>query len=300
MKIGSEAHKELFCQSFIDSHLTYEPEQLSFPQLDEATLERLRGIPFWREALRTERSAGLMVNAFANTITDPLIRAAVALQAQEEARHGRLLDCFIQHYDIQIEAPPAPEIPSQLDQAFLDFGFGECLDSFFAFGMFGLARQTGDFPESLFLLFDPILNEEARHTVFFINWVTYLQAQQGGPSFLRGIHASWYYGRALLHLAQVFKSAGDGSGEGFTATGTSTFVDNLTPEQVFSMCLQENARRMSAFDDRLLQPRLLPRLAAITLHTLILLPHRRATQPAASASTSQIKSGQSAVQETGL
>jgi len=25
MKIGSEAHKDLFCQSFMDSHLLYEP-----------------------------------------------------------------------------------------------------------------------------------------------------------------------------------------------------------------------------------------------------------------------------------
>ncbi len=60
MKLGSEQHKELFCRSFIESHLDYEPEQLPWPELDSVALERLRGIPFWKEALITEREAGLM------------------------------------------------------------------------------------------------------------------------------------------------------------------------------------------------------------------------------------------------
>ncbi|MBW4446858.1 MAG: hypothetical protein KME38_08265 [Spirirestis rafaelensis WJT71-NPBG6] len=35
-----------------------------------------------------------------------------------------------------------------------------------------------------------------------------------------------------------------------------------------SACLEENARRMSRFDDRLLQPQLIPALATTALHTL--------------------------------
>ncbi|MCY7390527.1 MAG: ferritin-like domain-containing protein, partial [Leptolyngbyaceae cyanobacterium CAN_BIN12] len=111
MKVGSQAHKELFCQSFIDSYQDYEPETLPWPQLDDAALARLRGIPFWQEALRTERQAGVMVSAFAETITDPMIRAAIALQAKEEARHGRLLEFLINHYDVPINEPPAPKAP---------------------------------------------------------------------------------------------------------------------------------------------------------------------------------------------
>jgi hypothetical protein len=38
MKIGSEAHKELFCRSFMESHQKYEPEQLPWPDLDDASL----------------------------------------------------------------------------------------------------------------------------------------------------------------------------------------------------------------------------------------------------------------------
>jgi hypothetical protein len=275
MKVGTEEHKELFCQSFVNSYLDYEPEQLPWPQLDEVTLQRLRSIPFWEEALSTEQEAGVMVSAFAKTITDPMIRDTIALQGREETRHGRLLKFLIQHYQIPVKERPLPQAPANIEQAFIDFGFGECLDSFFAFGLFGLARQASYFPESLFTIFDPILDEEARHIVFFVNWVTYLQVQQGrGFAPLRGVHAGWHYGRAILHLIKAFGSAGDGSGEGFTATGAKTFIDDLTPQQFLSATLAENAHRMRMFDERLLQPLLLPHLSAVALRALRLVPQR--------------------------
>ncbi|MCY7391506.1 MAG: ferritin-like domain-containing protein, partial [Leptolyngbyaceae cyanobacterium CAN_BIN12] len=124
----------------------------------------------------------------------------------------------------------------------------------------------------------PILYEEARQIVFFVNWVSYMQVHQGrGFAPLRGAHAGIHYGRALLHLAKAFSNAGDGTGEGFTATGAGTFADNLTPARVFSVCLQENEKRMSSFDDRLLQPNLLPKLSAIALRVLNLLPKKQPT-----------------------
>lgn len=281
MKIGSEAHKELFCKSFIDSHLQYEPEKLPWPVLDGLALERLRAIPFWEEALDTEREAGVMVSAFAATVSDPLIREAIALQGREEARHARLLEFLINHYDIKIAERPTPVVPQNIETAFIDFGFGECLDSFFAFGLFGIARQSAYFPEALFSIFDPILDEEARHIQFFVNWVTYLQISQGrGASGFRALHALWHYGRALQHLIKAFGNAGDGSGEGFTATGASNFTDNLTLDLLFSTCLEENTRRMSVFEDRLLRPQLMPRLVSLANLSLKLLPGRQSSERA--------------------
>lgn len=127
MEIGSEAHKELFCKSFIDSHLQYEPDKLPWPVLDDLALERLRAIPFWEEALDTEREAGVMVSAFAQTVSDPLIREAIALQGREESRHARLIEFLINHYDIKVSERPVPVVPDKIETAFIDFGFGECI-----------------------------------------------------------------------------------------------------------------------------------------------------------------------------
>lgn len=281
MRIGSEEHKQLFCQQFLDSYQDYDPETLPFPDLSEADLAKLRGIPFWEEALSVESEAGVMVSAFAETIEDPLIKQAIALQGREEHRHAKLLRVLIQRYGIEVKARPAPVVPANMEQAFMDFGFGECLDSYFACGMFGLARQARYMPEPLFTIFDPILDEEARHIVFFVNWVTYLQIQQGrGLGILRGGHALWHYGRAILTLVKAFGSAPDGSGEVFTATGAKTFMDDLTLEQFLAVTLEENANRMKKFDDRLLQPMLLPRLSAIALRVVRLLPGRSNPTPA--------------------
>ncbi len=276
MKLGSEEHKQLFCRQFLDSHLKYEPETLAWPELDSVFLERLRAIPFWQEALFIEREAGLMVSAFAETIEDSLIRDAIALQGREESRHARLIEYLINHYQIEITEPPPPKLPSNFATAFTDFGFEECLDSFFAFGMFGIARQANYLPEPIFTIFDPILDEEARHIVFFVNWVTYLQIQQGREAKAwQGAHSLWHYGRAIWGLVKTFGGMDQRDGQGFTAKGATTFMDDLTAEQFFSTCLAENAKRMSVYDPRLLQPQLLPRLSQVALRFLKLLPQRQ-------------------------
>ena len=269
MKIGSETHKELFCQSFMESYLEYEPEQLPWPHADNTTLERLRSIPFWQTALDTERKAGVLVGAYAETVKDPVLREALTLQAHEESRHARLIETLIKRYGlIEITVPAAESLPTNIEQAFTTFGFEECLDSFFAFGLFGIAREAGLLPEQFFKIFDPVLDEEARHNLFFVNWVTYLQiSRHRGAIVLQAAKSLWHYGKALRNLIEAFGGSNK-TGAGFTATGASAFTIDLTPEMFLSTCLQENARRMSKFDQRLLQPQLMPAIATTALRTL--------------------------------
>jgi len=57
--IGSEAHKELFCRAFIDTHDPYDPYKVDWPQVDSAPLGILRGMPFWGEAISTGVSSSV-------------------------------------------------------------------------------------------------------------------------------------------------------------------------------------------------------------------------------------------------
>jgi len=275
MKLGSIEHQELFCRSFLDTHLEYEPEHLPWPDLNDTDLARLRGIPFWEKALDIEREAGAMVSGYAATVTDPLLHQAIALQGREESRHARLIKTLIDRYGIEMPERPPVEVSPNIEPAFTTFGFEECLDSFFAFGLFGITRDAQVFPEQLFTIFDPILDEEARHIVFFVNWFTYIQIERGqGFLPLRSTKTCWYYGKALRNLITAFGDS-DPSGTGFTATGASTFTDDLTLEKFLSVCIQENHQRMSKYDARLLKPKLMARLASIALRTLQLIPRRR-------------------------
>jgi hypothetical protein len=194
MRIGSEAHKELFCRTFIASHREYDPEKLPWPDLDGPSLDHLRGLPFWGEAIATEMEAGAKINAYAGQVADPILQEAIALQAAEELRHAIILQTLLQRYDIQYEPRPSTLLPTDLEQAFVDVGYGECIDSFFAFGLFDIARQSGIVPKSLLEVVEPIVDEEARHIVFFVNWEAHQQANQGRKFALqRGLRGLRYY-----------------------------------------------------------------------------------------------------------
>jgi hypothetical protein len=267
MKIGSDEHKQRFCAQFIASHDRYDPEILAWPDLDDAALARLRAIPFWPEVLYTERRAGAIVDAYAATIADPLVREAVMLQGFEEARHAGLLRLMIRRYGVAAEERPLEEVGLDLYRAFADFGYGECLDAFLGFGVFQIARRSGFLPEPMFAIFETLMHEENRHIVFFVNWMAWEQARRGrGAPWLRSATAARYYCRAIGRLlGTVRRGQAANGGKDFSATAASVFLDGFSVRGLVEECCAEHARRMEAFDPDLLQPRFLPRLAALAL-----------------------------------
>jgi hypothetical protein len=267
MKIGSDEHKQRFCNAFIASHCRFDPESLAWPDLDAAALERLRGIPFWQEVLYTERRAGAIVAAYAATIDDPLVREAVMLQGFEEARHAELLRLMIRRYGVTAEERQ-PEMPSGDPlRAFADFGYGECLDAFLGFGVFKIARRSGFLPEAMFEIFEKLIHEETRHIVFFINWMAWHQVARGwGAPWLRAATAAHYDARAISRLLGTVRRGRDANdGKDFSATQAGVFLDGFTFRGFVEECRAEHARRMKDFDPELLQPHFLPRLAGIAL-----------------------------------
>jgi hypothetical protein len=284
MKIGSQEHKERFCRQFVASHHLYDPDKLPWPELDSPAHERLLSVPFWQEVLRTERRAGAIVNAFAKTIEDPVVRDAVALQGLEEARHARLLEVMIERYAIGIEEPPLGDLPADIETAFIDFGYGECLDSFLGFGVFKIARQSGFLPESMFSIFELLMHEETRHIVFFVNWMALREVEHGrAASWLRGVTSFRYYVRAFRRMAATIrKGAAGGDGKDFAATQAGVFLDGFNFRCFLEDCYAENRRRMDSFDEALLRPRFLPAMTNVALSGFRLWSlGRKAERPAA-------------------
>ncbi len=266
MQIGSEAHLTLLCREFIDTHNPFEPEKLPWPELDAESVGKLRALPFWDEAIRTERRTGAKVTAYAAHETPALLREAVALQGYEETRHAALLDTLMRRY--QIDADPGPEqpLPGNLEAAFMRTGYGECIDSFFAFGMVALARESEFLPHALLDVLEPIVQEEVRHILFLVNWVAYKRHQQ--PAWLQ----PWHRLRCLASFAGAAydraKSAGNVAGnvngaskDGFTASGASAVTGDFSVRAFVSRCLDENTRRFAAYAPELLRPRVVPMMA---------------------------------------
>ncbi len=266
IEAGSEAHKTLFCRHFIDTHLQFDPETLPWPELDEAELARLRGVPFWQEVYHTERRAGAIVDAFTPQVRDPVVREAVALQGVEEARHAKLIRVMIDRYGIDAHEQQMEQFPADLETAFIDFGFGECLDAFLGFGAFKTARESKFLPSGMFDIFDTLMAEETRHIVFFINYMAWRERERGLGGARRTLKSLRFYSRAGKRLFGMVKRGQEpNDGRDFAVTQANMFLDGFSFQRFVEDCVRENARRMGEFDPALMQPRLLPGMASLAL-----------------------------------
>jgi hypothetical protein len=277
IRAGTPQHRDLFCRAFVETHLPFEPEALPWPQLEPHHVELLRGFPFWSLALGVEQKAGRMLAIFAESLGDPAIRKAVALQGYEEARHGRLLAHMLSRYGIEVQVAP-PSLDAVARDDFLVFGFSECTDSFIGFGGFALARQKQLFPKQLLDVFSQVLYEEARHIVFFINWWRYEEALAGhGNAFARTARAIRYHVRAIQRTAQGAQDTANLAE--LTSGGSQAIFEGVTPQTFLEVALAEHRAMMERFDVRLLKPQIVPALATAAVLGLRMLPPRKSPEP---------------------
>ena len=282
--LGSEEHKTLLCRTFIDTHDPFKPEQIRWPDLDAEGLARLKSMPVWNEATRTEAATAVKVQSLGDTEKDHLLAEAISLQGYEEGRHAEVLQLLTKHYGIPVAPYPPPEVPKDPTLAFLRTGYGECLDSFFAFGLFRLGVDAEIFPKALTDVFDQIMQEEARHILFIVNWAAYLRARR--PVLLRPGFDLW---RGWNIVAQAFdrlkgalamagggddekdakkdESVRDASQDGFTLKSHSIFGD-FSLRSFLQTCLSENNRRLALYDERLLRPMLVPSVVKAMIKVL--------------------------------
>jgi hypothetical protein len=291
MKIGSQEHRDAFCRHFTQTYTEYDPNTLPWPVLDDEALHRVRSVPFWEEVFYTERRAGAIVAAFTETVADPVLKEALALQGQEETRHATLIRVMIDKYGLDAPERPMEDISQDIETRFKDFGFGECLDSFLGFGLFKIAVQSEFLPKEMFKIFETLMYEETRHIVFFINWMAYTEAQRGWTArTVLPLTSLRYYARAVrrtIGLAKRGKGLNDG--KNFAATQVSVFLDGFNFRSFLEDCYSENSRRMSAFEPELLRPSFLPQLADVALRALRLWTAQTRQEPGSPASGHQGK-----------
>ena len=127
--------------------------------------------------------------------------------------------------------------------AFMRLGYSECFDAFFTFALFAIARDSGFFPAVLVEKFEPVMQEEARHILFFVNWEAYRQAQR--PLWQRPYHV-WRgaLGRVLQVWRRVQGALGARADKDFTMKGHQSMRMDITPRRFLELCLAENARRL--------------------------------------------------------
>jgi hypothetical protein len=262
LKIGGREHKTLFCRTLLDTFNPYKPAVIDWPKLDDDVRDRLTSLPIWDIAVQTEGRAGKNVSTYANLIKDPLLKRAVELNGFEEQRHKLVLSNLVEAYGIKLAPEPEYVIPKDPEWAFMVTGFSECIDSFFAFGLFEVARRSGFFPEELVDTFEPVVHEEGRHILFYVNWVAWHRRHMPWwrrPWFELKVMAVWLF--LAWERVAIAKDVGHGAQDNnFTVTGASSVGNDVDVRELLDVCLAENDRRLGIYDARLLRPTFVPRL----------------------------------------
>ena len=291
IRIGSQEHKTLFCRVFVETHDPFKPEEIVWPDLDAESLARLKSLPVWDEAARTEAATAVRVAALGKVEPDPVLAEAISLQGYEEERHADVIRRLTRHYGIALARFPEPQPPKDPTWGFLRTGYGECMDSFFAFGLFRIGADSQFFPAGIVSVFERTMQEEARHILFIVNWAAYLRANQPlplRPAF--DARRAWNIAaqaadrvKGALQMAAGAKSGGkeeQGTKKGqagFTLASHSTFGD-FSLRSFLELCLAENERRFAPYDPRLLRPQLVPPVVKALTR---ILPRQSAARPQA-------------------
>jgi hypothetical protein len=264
IRSGSEAHKSLFCRMLLDTFNPYKPAIIDWPVLSEAERTRLVSLPFWDIAVATEGKAKLRMLSYAALVLDPLLADAIRLNGFEEGRHKEVLANLAAAYGIALGDEPVYRTPRDAEWAFMVTGFSECIDSFFAFGLFEAARLSGYFPPALVDTFEPVMQEECRHILFFVNWVAWHRRNLRWwqkPLFAARVLAVW----AFLVWERLQTARSVGGRDNFTMTGHEAMGIDLDIAGLMRICLAENDRRLGGYDRRLLRPTIVPSLTRLAL-----------------------------------
>jgi hypothetical protein len=266
LRLGSEAHKQAVGQMFRDTFNPYKPTIIDWPKLSDAERDRLVALPIWDIAVQTEGKARLRMLSYANSVADPVWHDAIALNGWEEGRHKSVLSNLVAAYGIVLEPEPAYIAPRDTEWAYLVTGFSECIDSFFAFGLFALAQRSGFFPPELVDTFEPVMQEECRHILLFANWLAW---QRRNMPWWRRV---WFEARVAAvwvflgwERIGIARGMDDGKGKtqdnNFTVNGSKAVSDvDVSVPELMGLCLSENDRRFAGYDSRLVRPTTMPSL----------------------------------------
>ncbi len=267
IRLGSDEHLRLFCLELLETHDPYKPAVIDWPALDDRTRQRIVSLPIWDIAVQTEGRAGLNVRTFAERSCTGLLKEAVQMDAFEESRHKRVLHNMVLAYGIELQPEPEYRVPRDAEWAFMVTGYSECIDSFFGFGLFDLAKSSGFFPSELVDTFEPVMREEGRHILFFVNWVAWWRRNMPWwrrPWFELKVLGVWVFLIwERIGTAKKVESHGNAADNNFTVSGSRELGVEVSFKGLAEICLKENDRRLAPYDPRLLRPRFVP--AAIRL-----------------------------------
>ena len=157
----------------------------------------------------------------------------------------------------------------------IDLAFDQYLDAFVLWGWFSVAREQQYLPEALLNVWEPILDEDARHSLFFANWSAGQQFSLGNS--WRRLRSLGQHGSEFLGLWDRFGRRIEDATLPKTASSTDIFMGQLTAKQLLTRCIEAHDQRLAEVEPPLIRPQLAPQVTQWLLRILQAWPERQAT-----------------------
>ena len=171
---GSEAHKTAFCRMLLDTHNPYKPAIIEWPALDAEARDRLVSLPIWDIAVQTEGKARLRVLSYAASDRRPA--AAARRSSSTASRRGATRRCSpTSSRPMASGWRPSRNIAARAIRNGPSWSPASASAST-ASSPSACSRwrkRSGFFPPALVDTFEPVMQEEGRHILFFVNWVAW-------------------------------------------------------------------------------------------------------------------------------
>jgi len=181
----------------------------------------------------------------------------------EKGRHKEVLSHPVRAYGIGLDPEPEYVEPKDPEWGFMVTGYSECIDSFFAFGLFELARRSGFFPEALVETFEPVIQEEGSPHSVLRQLRVLAQAYYAAvapPLVLRHDAGGLDVLDPRAHRHRQGRQLRRKRGHQFHWAGRAVSGVDIKPAELMDICLAENDRRLAGYDPRLLRPTTVPHL----------------------------------------
>jgi hypothetical protein len=132
-----------------------------------------------------------------------------------------------------------------------------------------LAKESGFFPVELVDTFEPVMREEGRHILFFVNWAAWWRRNMPWwrrPWFELKVMAVWLFLIwERIGIAGKMENSDKAQDNNFTLNGSKELGVEVTFPELARLCLEENDRRLAPYDPRLIRPVFVPNMIRLAL-----------------------------------
>lgn len=230
MDIGSFQHKQSFCHAFWRRAASDAPP---FPNLDDATRQKLQSTSFWPRLYHDARQATQVARAYAESLDDKMFREAIARFAQIKEQQAQSIQQAAQRCGVSLGEG------SGKATTFAAVGYRDYQSLFLGSGFFRLAQQRDYLPEAVLDVWQHWLAEETQLVQFWANWLAYTKARSFSPKLEQAtVQATGVLLTTLLRLSFAFSTVDEEDRATLPLNTTADLLGVFTFRYFLTQCIE--------------------------------------------------------------